>query len=226
MKQGFFVTGTDTGVGKTTVSSLLLRAYVAQGCKAVGMKPVASGCEVEDGKLVSADATMLKDAGNVHAQLEIINPYTFKPPISPHLASSQAGIEIKLPVIQQAFHALQNLADVIIVEGVGGFLAPLNDRQNAADLAVELGLPVILVVGMRLGCLNHALLTAEAVTRRGLPLAGWVASCVEANMMSLEDNIATLDARLACPRMFTVPFSEQPANPVWMPLDALSTLNP
>lgn len=226
MKQGFFVTGTDTGVGKTTVSSLLLQAYVAKGYQAVGMKPVASGCDMLNGHLVSDDAARLRDAGNVQASMALINPYVFEPPLAPHIAAKLAGIEIRLPVILDAYHSLRNQADVVIVEGVGGFLVPLNESLDTTDLAVELDLPVILVVGMRLGCINHALLTAEAVASRGLSLCGWVASCVDPGMMSPDANIAALEAKLPCPRILTVPFLEQPMNPSLISLDALSTMNP
>lgn len=204
MKQAYFVTGTDTGIGKTTVSCLLLRAYAAQGMKAVGMKPVASGCERMKGKLVSADATLLQAAGNVQAPLSAINPYAFEPPLAPHIAAAQAGTEINLPVIREALRSLQAMADVVIVEGVGGFCVPLNPQQNTADLAVALDLPVILVVGMRLGCINHALLTAEAIRCRGLQLAGWVANRIDPDMAAFEENLATLDALLVAPCLAVV----------------------
>ncbi len=202
MAKGYFVTGTDTGVGKTTVSCALLRAFAAQGKKAVGMKPVVAGSENGHWH----DAEQLIAASNISAAREHINPYAFDPPVSPHIAARQAGIEIDLAVIQRAYQALSNQADIVIVEGAGGFLVPVNQTQNGADLARALNLPVILVVGMRLGCLNHALLTAQAIRIAGLPLAGWVANCVDLEMLVLEENIATLERHLDCPLLGTVPF--------------------
>ena len=159
MGRGFFVTGTDTGIGKTTVSCALLRAFAAQGKKVVGMKPIVAGSE--NGQWM--DVEQLLAASNVNVTRQQINPYAFDPPISPHLAAQQSGVEIDLSVIHHAYQQLSAKADLVIVEGAGGFLVPINDRQNGSDLAQTLNLPVILVVGMRLGCLNHALLTAQAI---------------------------------------------------------------
>lgn len=202
MGQGYFVTGTDTGVGKTTVSCALLRAFAAQGKKVVGMKPVAAGSE--NGRW--HDVEQLIAASNINAAREHINPYAFDPPVAPHIAAQQAGIDIDLAVIQHAYQALSNQADVVIVEGAGGFLVPLNAQQTGADLARALNLPVILVVGMRLGCLNHALLSAQAIRAAGLPLAGWVANGIDPQMMVLEENITTLEQRLDGPLLGVVPF--------------------
>jgi dethiobiotin synthetase len=206
MKQAYFVTGTDTGIGKTTVSCLLLRAYAAQGLKAVGMKPVASGCQRVGGALVSEDVTNLQAASNVDAPLSLINPYAFEPPLAPHIAAAQAGADIQLAVIGDAFKQLQECADVVVVEGVGGFRVPLNAHEDTADLAIMLGLPVVLVVGLRLGCINHALLTYDALVHSGLSVAGWVANQVDADMAALEANIEALDKRLAAPCLGRVPF--------------------
>lgn len=202
MGQGYFVTGTDTGVGKTTVSCALLRAFAAQGKKAVGMKPVGAGSE--NGRW--HDVEQLIAASNISAARTHVNPYAFDPPISPHIAAQQAGIDIDLAVIQRAYQALSGQADIVIVEGAGGFLVPLNAQQTGVDLARALNLPVILVVGMRLGCLNHALLTAQAIRAAGLPLTGWVANCIDPQMMTLEENIATLEQRLDGPLLGIVPF--------------------
>ncbi|MDV6342052.1 dethiobiotin synthase [Nitrosomonas sp. Is24] len=192
MGQGYFVTGTDTGIGKTTVSCALLRALAAQGHKVIGMKPIAAG--VENGKW--HDVEQLLAASNVNVTRQQINPYAFDPPISPHLAAQQAGREIDLAVIQQAYQTLSAQADRVVVEGVGGFLVPVNQHQTGADLARALNLPVILVVGMRLGCLNHALLAAQAIKIAGLTLAGWVANCIDPQMLAVAENIATLQQRL------------------------------
>lgn len=201
MGKGFFVTGTDTGIGKTTVSCALLHAFAAQGKKAVGMKPIAAGSENEQWH----DVELLLAAGNVNVTHRQINPYAFDPPISPHLAAQQAGMEIDLTVIRRAYQELSATADIVIVEGAGGFLAPVNRHQTGADLASTLNLPVILVVGMRLGCLNHALLTAQAVRSTGLTLAGWVANCIDPQMMALTENIATLERRLDASLLGAIP---------------------
>lgn len=206
MPAGYFVTGTDTGVGKTLVSCALLHAFALAGKTAIGMKPIAAGCEA--GKWL--DVEQLIAASTVSSAREWINPYALVPPIAPHIAAKQAGVTIDLAVIQQAFYALQKTADRVIVEGAGGFLVPLGDRYDTRDLACALGLPVVLVVGLRLGCLNHALLTAEAIQASGLPLAGWVANQIDPAMARLAENIDTLQQRLAAPLLGVLPFREQP----------------
>ena len=153
---GYFVTGTDTGVGKTLVSCALLRAFAARGLRAVGMKPVAAGAVLENGRLVNEDVIALNAAANVAAPAELVNPYCFAPPIAPHIAAAEAGITVELERIREAYAALAALADRVIVEGAGGFRVPLTRELEVAHLAAHLALPVILVVGMRLGCLNHA----------------------------------------------------------------------
>jgi len=170
----------------------------------VGMKPVAAGCE--NGRWVDVEA--LVAASTVVAPREWINPYALMPPVAPHIAAHQAGIEINVEIIRQACLELQNLAEVVIVEGSGGFLVPLNERHDGADLARALGLPVILVVGMRLGCLNHALLTARAVRATGLPLVGWVANLIDPCMLAFEENVRTLEQRLDCPLLGVLPFEQ------------------
>ncbi|WP_297325195.1 dethiobiotin synthase [Nitrosomonas sp.] len=205
MAAGFFVTGTDTGIGKTTVSCALLHAFAAQGKKVVGMKPIAAGSE--NGKWL--DVEQLLAASNVNITRQQINPYAFDPPISPHLAAQQAGTEIDLAVIHQAYLELSKQAEIVIVEGVGGFLVPFSQHQTGADLARILDLPVILVVGMRLGCLNHALLTAQAIRTAGLTLVGWVANCIDPQMLVLAQNIATLKQRLDCPLLGVLPFDSK-----------------
>lgn len=205
MKRGYFITGTDTGVGKTLIAAALIHGFAAAGGRVVGMKPVAAGAELSDGQWLNEDVSQLRAAANVDAPLASVNPYVFAPPIAPHIAASQAGVAVSLDKIKTAFADMAELADVVVVEGAGGFLVPLNDRQDMGDLAVELDLPVILVVGMRLGCINHALLTVAAIESRGLPLAGWVANVVDAEMPYLEENLATLRQRIAAPHLGTVP---------------------
>jgi dethiobiotin synthetase len=178
-RRHWFVTGTDTGVGKTLVSSAMLHALAGSGLRAVGMKPVAAGLEDVDGEWRNDDVERLNAAGNVDAPLALRCPYLLRAPMSPHLAAKEEGVRIALQPMLSAFSELAARADAVVVEGVGGFCVPFGDDLDSADLAVALGLPVILVVGLRLGCLSHALLTAEAVRARGLVLAGWVASMVD-----------------------------------------------
>jgi len=202
MATGFFVTGTDTGIGKTTVSCALLHAFAAHGKKVVGMKPIAAGSE--NGHWM--DVELLLAASNVKVSRQQINPYAFDPSLAPHIAAHRASIEIDLPVIHRAYLELSMHAEIVIVEGVGGFLVPINNRQTGADLAQILNLPVILVVGMRLGCLNHALLTAKAIEASGLTLAGWVANCVDSQLLAVAENTATLEQRLNCPLLGVLPY--------------------
>ncbi len=206
VEQGYFVTGTDTGVGKTLVACALLRALAARGFRVSGMKPVAAGAE--DRKF--RDVESLVAAGNVAAPREWVNPYAFEPPVAPHLAAETSGVRIELPVIVAAFRMLRTVADRVVVEGAGGFRVPLNDGEDMADLARVLGLPVILVVGLRLGCLNHALLTARAVRDSGLWLAGWVANAIDPGMLEPDGNVATLAARLGCPLFARLPMLDPP----------------
>jgi dethiobiotin synthetase len=206
MPSGYFVTGTGTGVGKTLVSCALLHAFCVQGKLAVGMKPVAAG--VENGKW--ADVELLAAASNVNAPRELINPYALVPPIAPHIAAKRAGIQIDIAAIRNACVELQKLADIVIVEGIGGFCVPLNDHQDSADMAQALGLPVLLIVGMQLGCLNHALLTARAVRAAGLPLEGWIANRVDPDMQVCDENVAALEQRLDCPLLGVLRFEQNP----------------
>jgi dethiobiotin synthetase len=207
---GFFVTGTDTGVGKTLVCCALLCGFAALGKSVIGMKPVAAGAVESAGDLLNADVVLLRAASNVGAPLALVNPYCFKPPIAPHIAAHKAGVRIDLTHILQAFTQLAAMADVVIVEGVGGFCVPLNNSDDSADLVQCLGLPVILVVGIRLGCLNHALLTAQAIRARGLTLAGWIANRIDPAMAVPEDNIVALAERLAGPLLGEIEFTAAP----------------
>lgn len=190
---GVFVTGTDTGVGKTRVAAALLRALAASGLRAAGMKPVAAG--IAAGSPVNEDVAALEAAGNVDAPLDERNPYAFTEPIAPHLAARDGGRRIELDVIAKAFAALASRADAVVVEGAGGVLVPLDAHDDMLDIARALRLPVLLVVGMRLGCLNHALLTVLAIRARGLAFAGWVANELPPGMARCADNVVTL-ARL------------------------------
>jgi dethiobiotin synthetase len=196
--RGIFVTGTDTGVGKTLVAAALLRALVAAGARAVGMKPVAAG--IEPGADVNADVAALVAAGNIAAALSDVNPFAFEPAIAPHVAAAAAGRAIDLGRIAAAYDRLASRADFVVVEGAGGALVPLGEHDDMLDIAARLRLPVLLVVGVRLGCLNHALLSAVAIRARGLELAGWVANRIDPAMPAAAESVAALDARLASPR--------------------------
>ena len=198
----FFVTGTDTNVGKTLISCALLRGFAGQGLRVVGMKPVAAGCD-DDG--MNEDVRLLSAAGNVLATRGQINPYCFYHPVAPHLAARFVGIRIDLERILESCRELSGQSDMVVVEGAGGFRVPLNDQQDSADLAELLGFPIVLVVGMRLGCINHALLTVDSIVARGLKLAGWVANCVDGQMAMLPENIAALQLRIAAPLLGVVP---------------------
>lgn len=207
---GFFVTGTDTGVGKTLVACALLHAFAGAGLACIGMKPVASGAEPRDGALVNDDAARLAAAASVAAAPREVNPYCFAEPIAPHIAAQRAGVRIELERIEAGLRALAARAAAVVVEGVGGFRVPLGEHADTADLAARLRLPVVLVVGLRLGCLNHALLTAEAIAARGLALAGWVANHIDPAMPAAEENVAALRARLGAPLIARVPFEQRP----------------
>ena len=202
---GLFITGTDTGVGKTLVACALLRALGGRGLRVIGMKPVAAGARLQDGRFVNDDVTALKAASNVSAADELVNPYCFEPPIAPHIAAANVGMRIELNRLRQAYAALAAKAQCVIVEGAGGILVPLDADFDTADLAADLGLPVILVVGMRLGCLNHALLTAAAIRRAGLPIACWVANQLDPHMLCTPENLRTLRERLRAPLLAHVP---------------------
>lgn len=207
-KQAFFITGTDTNVGKTYVACKLINDYVAQGYKVIGMKPVAAGCEFIDGAWVNEDVLKLEAASNIKAPRNLTNPYSFKQPIAPHIAAELAGVNIEINVIKQAYDALTELADIVIVEGAGGFLVPLNKTENIGDLAVTFSIPIILVVGMKLGCINHTLLTVEAIQARNLTLHGWVANAIDPNMRVAAENEATLVQAIQAPKLFSLVYSD------------------
>jgi len=207
MSIAYFITGTDTNVGKTLVACALLHKFAQAGQRVAGMKPVAAGVDA-DGN--NEDVVLLRAASNITAAPELTNPYLLRSAISPHLAARQNDVFIDIEYITLCLAQLRAQADCVIVEGAGGFRVPLNDTQDSADLALALALPVIMVVGLRLGCLNHALLTQEAIAARGLRLAGWVANQIDPHMHAVEDNVATLSARIAAPMLGMVPFQTRP----------------
>lgn len=209
MARSYFVMGTDTNVGKTYVASALIAHFVTAGFSTLGMKPIASGCELASqgswqGELVNEDVTILCKASNVSSSLDLINPYRFGPAIAPHIAAERAGVDIDFAVITKAYHALSAIADIVIVEGAGGFFVPINAQQTLADLAIKLNIPVVLVVGMRLGCINHALLTVAAIQSHGLILAGWVANQIDPDMANFAENVVSLQQRIAAPCLSVV----------------------
>ena len=206
MAQGFFVTGTDTGVGKTLLACALLRAFASKGKAVIGMKPVAAG--IEGGRYRDVDA--LRAASTVRGERRFDNPYAFEPSIAPHIAAQQQRVEINLDTIVEAYRRLARQADVVVVEGAGGFMIPLNARETSADLARRLALPVVLVVGMRLGCLNHALLTRRAIAEQGLACAGWVANCLPPGVPFVEENILALSQRIDAPLIGSIPHLDAP----------------
>jgi dethiobiotin synthetase len=194
--RGLFITGTDTGVGKTVVACALVRALVARGARVAVMKPVASGSERTPAGLRNADAEALRACANVDLPYEEVNPFCYEPAISPHIAAEEAKIPIDLGKIAQVYARIAAQSDWVVVEGAGGWLAPLGDAISMADLARSLSLPALLVVGLKLGCLNHAQLTRRAITTDGIAFAGWVGSVLDPHMARLTENLATLRQRL------------------------------
>lgn len=204
--RGLFITGTDTDVGKTHVACAIVAALNRQGRRTAVMKPVASGCVQTGDGLRNEDALRLMSVASVPQQYAQVNPYAFEPAIAPHLAAQQVGIEIRLDEIEKQYFKTAIDADVCVVEGVGGWMVPLNDDESIADLAAQLQLPIILVVGMKLGCINHALMTIAQIEREGLPCLGWVANLSENPMECLELNIQTLQQRIPYPLLGVVPY--------------------
>lgn len=207
---GVFVAGTDTGVGKTLAACALLHALRRRHARVVGMKPVAAGAIPIGAAWCSEDAVALRAASSIAVPPELDNPVLLPEPMSPHLAAARAGVRIDVDEIVRSYRQLAALSDFVVVEGAGGFLVPLSERETGADLARALALPVILVVGLRLGCLNHALLTAEAVRARGLTLTGWICNRIDAGMLAPEENVAYLKTHLGAPLMADIAFSAAP----------------
>ncbi len=208
-----FVTGTDTEVGKTRISVGLIHKLIKQGYKVAGMKPIASGCEQTEHGLRNEDALALMAASNVDLPYELINPYAFEPAIAPHIAAKQVGVEIDLERIRQNYDRIQQQVDIVVVEGAGGWLVPLNETHTMADLAKQLGLDVVLVVGIRLGCINHALLTALAIEKSELNFKGWVANDLESSIQA-DQMLATLKQHIQAPNLGFVPELNQLDNSV------------
>ncbi len=209
MAKGYFITGTDTGVGKSWCSAALMLKLKQQGFTVAGMKPVASGCEETAEGLRNDDALLLQAQSSVVLPYETINPFAFDPPISPNIAAQQAERVIQLDIIRDDFLRIAKQVDQVVVEGVGGWRVPLNENETVADLAKALGLPVILVVGLRLGCINHALLTAETIRNDGCELVGWIANALEVQMVEQDSVVSTLERRLEAPLLGVVPYMSE-----------------
>lgn len=206
--KALFVTGTDTDVGKTWASLALMRAWQNQGWVVGGMKPVAAGCIRQEGQWVNGDALRLQQHASLDIPYQWVNPYAFIQPMSPHLACGD--VEIDLHHIGQRLQAIRNLADVVIIEGAGGWYSPLDQSQFNADLARALNVPVVLVVGLRLGCINHALLSWQAIKSEGLTLLGWIGVVIDPVMSGLAGNIHFLEQRLGCPSLGILPNLREP----------------
>ena len=199
MKTGFFITGTDTDVGKTYVASQIIRAFSESKYKVSGFKPVASGSVMVGGELKNNDALSLINEASVSLPYKTVNPYCFEPPIAPHIAADQMGVEIELSTIQCCYMAHETASDVVIVEGAGGWKVPLGPQLSFDDVALALNLPVILVVGLQLGCINHALLSEAAILSKGCRIVGWVGNQVKANFSEADENLTALKARMESP---------------------------
>lgn len=216
-RPSFFVTGTDTGVGKTVVACALARAFAAAGERVAVMKPIASGAERTAEGLRNADALALIQAANVPLTYAQVNPFCFEPAISPHIAAEDARIEVDIGTIKAGFVALRTISDRVVVEGAGGWLAPINARETMADLARALGIPAVLVVALRLGCLNHAELSWRAIGNHGVAFAGWIANRASSPMEREAENLATLTRRLGGPPLAIVPFAPAGAGSLVLP---------
>ncbi len=212
MARTLFITGTDTEVGKTFVSAALLHAFFQAGLRTIGLKPVAAGCESTPEGLVNEDALMLQRYATIKLPYSQVNPIALEAPIAPHIAAQREGKVLSLSrLVGLCRGTLMTPHDMAVVEGAGGWLVPLNSRELLSDLARELRAPVVLVVGLRLGCLNHALLTVESIQRRGIPLAGWIGNqCQVEPMAAIEDNLDTLQGAIRAPCLGILPYADNP----------------
>jgi dethiobiotin synthetase len=206
--QRLFITGTDTEVGKTTIACKLLTELNQHGYKTVGLKPIASGGIITAEGMRNEDALALQQAASVKLPYELINPICLESPIAPHIAAQQANLPLSaLELFNQCIPTLQQAADHIVIEGAGGWLVPLNATETMADFVALLDCPIILVVAMRLGCINHALLTVANIHQHGLELGGWIANCIDPEMLNLEENLATLEQLIPAPLLMVNPNS-------------------
>ena len=206
---GYFITATDTDAGKTWVTLGLMAGLRKRGAVVTGMKPVASGCDVTENGLRNKDACLLMEQADVCHDYALVNPYAFIPPVAPHIAARQAGVRIRMERIRSAFQRLRSSSDCTLVEGIGGWRVPLNESETLVDLVRALALPVILIVGMRLGCINHALLSVEAILADDVELRGWVANRIDPGYEHAEDTISTLIHKIPAPLLGQVPYLEK-----------------
>jgi dethiobiotin synthetase len=223
IKRGVFVTGTDTGVGKTVITAALIKSLARQGLRVAGMKPVASGASMTPSGLRNADALALMQAGNIAGAYDTVNPYCFASPIAPHIAARDAGVIIDVQLLRARFEELARAADFVVVEGAGGWLTPISDCASMADIAAALALPVVLVVALKLGCLNHALLSARAMAAHGAGFAGWIGNSIDPAFERAADNIAALEKRLQ-PAAAIVPYASHTPEALELPLAAARKL--
>ena len=210
-QRGYFVTGTDTEIGKTFCCVALIHALRQRGYRVAGLKPISAGCERTAEGLRNQDALALMAAANVDLPYRTVNPHALEPPIAPHLAAARVGLEMSPEAALASMRIALKSANRVVVEGAGGWLVPINGTQTFADLAAVLGLPVILVVGIRLGCINHALLTARAIQDSDLTLAGWIANRIDPEAAVQDENIAAIGQRIACPLLADIPYMDDPA---------------
>ncbi|MDH5407508.1 MAG: dethiobiotin synthase [Gammaproteobacteria bacterium] len=207
---GIFITGTDTGIGKTYTTVQLIQALQSKGVSVAGMKPIASGAELIDGQLRNDDALQIQLAMKSDVAYELINPYCFISPVSPHIAAQQAGVDVDLQIIKQNYQQLAKQFDVVLVEGVGGWLAPISAQLTVADLTRELELPIVLVVGIRLGCLNHAALAYQSIQHSGSSLSGWIANVIDPETQYIDEQIEYLSKLLGQKPFAQIGHSEFP----------------
>lgn len=206
MEKAYFITGTDTNVGKTWATIALMRYFKSRGKLVAGMKPVASGCLIQDGQLKNEDALLIQENASVLIDYDLINPYAYEQPVSPHIAGVKNPV--KLDQLAARFELLKNMADIVVVEGAGGWYTPLNEREAVSDLAKALALPVIMVVAIRLGCINHARLTYQAIKQSGENCVGWIAVCTDPDLLSGDENIQTIKTVLDVPLLGVLPYRE------------------
>ncbi len=210
MARGYFITGTDTDIGKTTVAVALMAALKKQGLRVAAMKPISAGCEITEHGLRNDDAIQLMQQASIELPYDVVNPYAFEPAIAPHIAAAEHDIEMHIDILMQAYRKIAAQVDVVIVEGAGGWLVPFNETQTMADVACALTLDIIQVVGMKLGCLNHALLTTASIAAHGLKQIGWVANHLSTTTERITENVNALRARIPAPLLDEIPYGKKP----------------
>ena len=202
----FFITGTDTNIGKTAITCTLIAKYIKEGFRVGGMKPVAAGCLLENGYMISEDVKRIIEVSNVDLNINEINPYSFEQPIAPHISFKKNKEEIDIHLIKKCLRSFENQTDYLFIEGVGGYAVPLTETFTTADLLEKLNIPVILVVGMKLGCINHALLTVESILNKKQKLSGWIANQIDEHMQAYEENVSFLKEKIKAPCLGAVPY--------------------